>query len=189
MEGGFGRFAVRLGTVLLLLIFCHIGQLRAEEMSATGVVLESGASGVILPAPGKSAGVKYNTGRETRYSPEDYRPVKGDTIKVEYYRKLLKNGEEILAVSALSLVKQDPNRKEITSPAEGVVSEIGRKNIRFHFPNTGQQVSMERQRGMELVPGGWEPAEGNKVRVHYNKVRAKFGSGFVYVITRIEKLD
>lgn len=188
MKRGFGKLAVRLGAVLLL-IFASVGQPRAEEMSATGVVLESGFSGVVLKTPGNKAGVKYNTGRETRFSPEDYSPVKGDTVKVDYYRKQLKNGEEILAVSALSLVKMDPNRKELTSPADGVVTEIGRKNILIDFPQTGQQLSMERKRGMDLVPGGWEPAVGNKVRVHYEKVRSRFGGGLVYVMEKIEKLD
>lgn len=188
MQNGFGRLAVRLGAVLLL-IFSQVGQLRAEDLSATGVVLESGFSGVILKDPGNSAGVKYNTGRETTFSPEDYSPVKGDTIKVDYYRKLLKNGEEILAVSALTLVKRDSKRKELTSPADGVVTETGRKNIRFDFPQTGQQVSMERKRGMELIPGGWTPAVGDKVRVHYDKVRSRFGNGIVHVMTKIEKVE
>ncbi|MFA5517029.1 MAG: hypothetical protein WDA20_12155, partial [Desulfuromonadales bacterium] len=73
MKKEIGKLAV-LGAVLLLVLF-QAGQLMAAEMSATGVVLESGFSGVILKTPGESAGVKYNTGRETLFSPEDYRPV------------------------------------------------------------------------------------------------------------------
>ncbi|MFA5516081.1 MAG: hypothetical protein WDA20_07300, partial [Desulfuromonadales bacterium] len=114
--------------------------------------------------------------------------VAGDTVKIDYYRKELRSGEKILAVSALSLVKKDPNRKELTSPAVGAVTEIGRKNIRFDFPEAGQQVSMERKRGMALIPAGWEPAVGNKVRVHYDKVKSRFGSGYVYVMSKIEQL-
>ena len=188
MLGCLGRRMVWLG-VALLLVALQVGQPGAEELSVTGVVLESGFSGVVIKSPGTGAGIKYNTGRETRFSPEDYSPVKGDTVKLSYYKKTLKNGDEILAVSTLTLVKLDPNRKVLSSPAVGKVVEIGRKNIRFDFPATGEQLSMERKRGMETVPGGWEPAVGEKVKVSYEKVRSKFGGGIVYVMDRIEKVN
>jgi len=187
MAGRFGRQAVWLGMALLL-VALQVGQSRAEEMSVTGVVLESGFSGVVLRPQGKGEGIKYNTGRETRYSPADYNPVAGDTVKLTYYKKMLKNGEDILAVSTLTLVKMDPNRKELTSPAIGTVVEIGRKNIRFDFPATGERLSMERKRGMDLVPAGYEPALGDKVKVSYEKVRSRFGGGIVFVMDRMEKV-
>ena len=188
MVGNFGKRMVWLG-VALLLVALQVGPAGAEEMSVTGVVLESGFSGVVLKSQGKAAGVKYYTGRETRFSPQDYSPVKGDTVKLTYYPKTLRNGEEILAVATLTLVKMDPNRKELSSPAVGTVVEIGRRNIRFDFPASGEKLSMERKRGMEKVPGGWEPAVGDKVKVTYEKVRSRFGGGIVYVMSKMEKVN
>lgn len=186
MVDRFGRLMLWLGAVALLAVF-PVAPVAAEESTVTGVVLESGFSGVVLQQPGKSAGVKYNTGRETRFTPADYSPVKGDTVKLTYYPKQLRNGAEILAVSTLTLVKMDPNRKELTSPADGTVVEVGRRNIRFHFPVSAQDLSMEPKRGMELAPSGWKPAVGDKVRVIFEKVRSRFGSGIVYVMSKIEK--
>ncbi|AMV73172.1 hypothetical protein JCM30471_15810 [Desulfuromonas carbonis] len=187
MAGRIGRQLVWLGMALML-VALQAGPSRAEEMAVTGVILESGFSGVVLRAQGKGEGVKYNTGRETRYSPADYNPVAGDTVKLTYYKKMLKNGEDVLAVSTLTLVKMDPNRKELTSPAVGTVVEIGRKSIRFDFPASGERLSMERKRGMEMVPAGYDPTVGDKVKVSYEKVRSKFGGGIVYVMERIEKV-
>jgi len=187
MKGGLVRQVVLVSAVLFL-VFVQIGLLQAAESTKTGVVLESGYSGVVLKSPGDS-GVKYNTGRETRYTPADYRPVKGDKITVEFYPKQLANGQEILAVSALTLVKMDPNRKELTSPAVGTIMEVGRRSIRIDFPEVGQNISMDKKRGMTVVPGGWQPAAGDKVRVTYDKVRARFTSGMVYVMSKMEKMD
>ncbi len=187
MKGEFGRQAV-LSVAVLLLFLVLVGQLRAEE-TRTGVVLESGYSGVVLQSPDDPNGIKYNTGRETSYSPADYRPVKGDIITLAYYQKQLPNGQDVLAVSSLKLVKMDPNRKELTSPAEGSIIEIGRKSIRIDFPENGQNISMDRKRGMQVVPGGWEPVMGDKVRVDYEKVKSRFTGGIVFVISRIEKIN
>jgi len=157
--------------------------LASGSDSVTGVVSESGFTGVIIN------GIKYNTGLETSYTPEDYRPIKGDTVTVSYYPKTARNGEQILAVSTLVLVKKDPNRKELESPANGVVLEVGRKNIRFDFPATGQVVSMERKRGMEVIPTAWVPVPGDKVVVHFEQVRARFGNRLLMVIHKMEKAE
>ncbi len=46
---------------------------------------------------------------------------------------------------------------------------------------------MERKRGMKRIPAGWKPAVGDKVKVTFNKVKARFGNRFVQVISKIEK--
>ena len=122
-----------LKVVIILIVLAFTQGLYAAG-TVTGLVIESGFSGIVLKAKGKKAGVKYNTGRETIYSPDDYRPMKGDTVTISFYPKTLRGGGEILAVSKLTLVKKDPNRKELKSPAIGIVREVGRKNIRFEFP-------------------------------------------------------
>lgn len=173
---------------LIILIALAFAQAVYADDTVTGVVKESGYSGVMLKVKGKKTAVKYNTGRETVYTPDDYRPMKGDTVKISYYHKPARGGGEILAVSKLTLVKKDPNRKEITSPAIGIVREVGRRSIRFEFPKVGQHISMDMKRGMEILPAGWKPAVGDKVKVTYDKVKARFGSGIVLVISKIEKI-
>ncbi len=172
--------------VIILIVLAFAQGLYAAD-TVTGLVKESGFSGIVLKAKGKKAGVKYNTGRETIYSPDDYRPMKGDTVTISYYPKPWRGGGEILDVSSLTLVKKDPNRKELKSPATGIVREVGRRNIRFEFPKVGQTISMERKRGMKRIPAGWKPAVGDKVKVTFDKVKARFGNRFVQVISKIEK--
>ena len=174
------KTATALTTGIILLL--TIGLAHATE-SITGVVSKSGFSGVIIKD------IKYNTGRETKYTPDDYRPIQGDTVTVSYYSKTLRKGENILAVSALALVKKDPNRKELTSPAKGIVQEVGRKRIRFDFPEVGQVIAMEKKRGMEMVPTAWQPAPGDKVIVHFARVKARFGNSMVTVINKMEKAN
>lgn len=173
-------------TVLGLLVF-GFTQISAAEESITGVVLESGLSGVVVQAGGNAG--KYNTGQETTFTPEEYRPVKGDTVTLSYYPKTLRNGMEVLAVSSLSLVKIDPNRKELSSPASGIIREVGRKSIRVEFPEAAQTVSMDMKRGMETIPDGWQPAAGAKVTVSFDKVKSRFTNNMVLVISKLEKAD
>ncbi|MBU0674304.1 MAG: hypothetical protein KJ950_06645 [Proteobacteria bacterium] len=179
--------AVLSGMVLLMTLGLAQGLFAADTV--TGVILESGFSGVVVKAPGEKAGVKYNTGRETVYSPDDYRPLKGDTVTLAFYSKTARNDEEILAVSNLTLIKKDPNRKELTSPATGTIQEVGRRGIRFDFTEIGQVATMEQKRGMETVPDGWKPAAGDKVTVTFESVKARFGNKIVLVISKMEKTD
>ena len=173
--------------IAAILVLCRFGVAWAADQKVTGIVAESGYSGVVLKAPGERKGVKYNTGRETTYNPADYRPVKGDTVTLAYYRKLLGNGKELLAVSSITLVKKESGRKELTSPAMGVVREAGRKMMRIEFPATGQVITMDKKRGMDIMPPGWVPAAGDRVKVYYEKVPARFGPGVVHVIGKLEK--
>lgn len=172
--------------VIILIVLAFAQGLYAAE-TVTGLVTESGFSGIILKAKGKKA-VKYNTGRATVYSPDNYRPMQGDTVTVKYYHKARRGGGEILAVSNLTLVKKDPNRKELKSPATGIVREVGRRNLLIEFPKIGQAISMERKRGMKRIPSGWKPAVGDKVKVTFDNVKARFTNRFVKVISKIEKI-
>lgn len=177
----YGRQAVLVGAVLVLLLL-HGTQLRAADQVVTGVVVKSGYSGVVVK------GVKYQTGRETVFTPRNYRPSAGDTVTVRFYRRVRGHGRVALVASALSLVNKDPAHQEISSPAVGIVRKVGRRRIRFEFPALGQVVTMEMKRGTKKNPARWRLAVGDKVRVYSDKVPARFGSKAVMVISRMEKI-
>lgn len=184
----YGRQAVLVGVVMFLTFF-HGAQLWAADRAVTGVVVESGFTGVIVKAAGDLRAVKYQTGRGTVFAPANYRPVAGDTVTVRFYNKFRASGKEALVASAVSLQRNDPPRQEISSPAVGFVRRVGWRRIRFEFPAIGQVITMEMKRGMKKTPAHWRPAVGNKVRVHYDRVRARFGRRMVMVISQMENLD
>lgn len=183
----YARPAVLVGALLLLVFFCA-AHLRAAENTVTGVVVKSGFSGVIVKASGDSRAVKYRTGKQTVFTPRDYRPIEGDIVTVHFSRKLRANGRETLVASALALLKTDPARQEISNPAVGIVRKVGRKRIRFEFPATGQVITMEMKRDTKKVPAHWQPAVGDKVMVYSDQVLSRFGRKRVMVIRRMEKL-
>jgi len=184
----YGRQAVLASVVMLLTIF-HGAQLWAADRAVTGVVVESGFTGVIVKAADDSKAVKYQTGRETVFTPGNYRPLAGDTVTVRFHSNPRANGKEALVASGLSLLKRDSPGQEISSPAVGFVRKVGWRKIRFEFPAIGQVLTMEMKRGTKRIPARWRPAAGNKVRVHYDKVRARFSRRMVMVISQIENLD
>lgn len=184
----YSRQAVLVGVVMLLAILPG-AKLWAAERTVTGIVVKSGYSGVIVKAVDDAKAVKYQTGRETVSSPANYRPLAGDTVTVRFHSKHRANGKEVLVASALSLLKRASPGQEISSPAVGFVRKVGWRKIRFEFPAIGQVLTMEMKRATKRTPARWRPAVGNKVRVHYAKVRARFGRRMVMVISKIESLD
>lgn len=185
----YGRQAVlALVGAVLFLVLLHGAPLWAAGRAVTGVVVKSGFSGVIVREAGASRAVKYQTGRETVYSPRNYRPREGDTVTVRFYHKPRGKGRVALVASSLSLLKKDPGRTEVSSPAIGIIRKAGRKKIRFEFPALGQAITMEMTRGTKKSPARWRPAMGDKVRVYSATVPSRFGSKTVVVINRLEKL-
>lgn len=184
----------RVGAVLagMLLMFLGLAQVVFAGDSVTGLVVESGMSAVILQGSDGTT-TKYNLGAETNFIPSDYRPGSGDTVTLVYYSKTLRNGDNVLAVSSLTMVNKDPNRKDLESPAQGTIKEVGRKAIRIDIPSVGQQVSMEMGRNMTKVPADWKPAVGDKVKVSFNRVKSALGTfgitNLVNVISILEKTE
>lgn len=186
MISRYGRQAVLIGAVLFLVIL-HGSHLWAAERAVTGVVVKSGFSGLIVNSGGPRP-VKYQTGRKTMFSPDNYRPRAGDIVTVRFYPKPRANGRVALVAAAVALVKKAPARQEISSPAIGLVRKVGWRRIRFEFPVNGQVVTMEMKRDTKKEPPSWRPAAGDRVRVYFAKVRARFGRKMVVVISRIEKI-
>ena len=148
----------------------------------TGVITKQGFGSIIVK---DSSGIeiKLNTGRETNYEPADYRCEIGDTITANYYKKVSRDGlSSLLAVKKITLVKADPNRKVLKSPATGTIEKAGRRCFQVSIPAVNKTIRFERIRGTKTSPDGWIPRDGQKVVIDFEKKPARWGRNYVYVI-------
>jgi hypothetical protein len=152
----------------------------------TGVIIQQGF-GYIIVKDSSGTEIKLNTGRETNYQPADYRCEVGDKITADYYEKASRDGlSSLLAVKKITLVKVDPNRKVLQSPATGMIEKAGRKWFQVSIPAVNQTIKFERIRGTKTSPGGWIPKDGQKVVIDFEKRPARWGKSYVYVIKSME---
>ena len=148
----------------------------------TGVITKQGFGSIIVK---DSSGIeiKLNTGRETNYEPADYRCEVGDKITANYYKKFSRDGRSsLLAVKKITLIKLDPNRKVLQSPATGTIEKAGRKWFQVSIPAVNKTMKFERIRGTKTSPDGWIPKDGQKVIIDFEKKPARWGKNYVYVI-------
>lgn len=176
--------------VASLLVFPGTGldEVRASagDKTVTGVVEKGGFGKFILRAKsGEQA--TYNTGRGTKYEPENFRVHEGDTVEVTYYDKDHR-GKTIQAVSLLKLIKANPDFKEPSNPAVGTIKEAGRRNFLVYIPEIKKAWKFEIARGWKTIPKGWKPAADDKVKVTYKGVPSRFTGGMVYQIKTMEKM-
>ncbi|MBA7615297.1 hypothetical protein ES703_22575 [subsurface metagenome] len=148
----------------------------------TGVITKQGFGSIIVK-DSSGTEIKLNTGRETNYEPADYRCEMGDTITANYYKKVSRDGlSSLLAVKKITLVKADPNRKVLKSPATGTIEKAGRKWFQVSIPAVNKTMKFERIRGTKTSPDGWIPKDGQKVVIDFEKKPARWGKNYVYVI-------
>jgi hypothetical protein len=152
----------------------------------TGVITQQGFGSIIVK-DSSGTEIKLNTGRETNYEPADYRCEVGDTITADYYEKLSRDRlSSLLAVKKITLVKVDPNRKVLQSPATGTIEKAGRKWFQVSIPAVNKTIKFERIRGTKTSPSGWIPKDGQKVVIDFEKKPARWGKNYVYVIKSME---
>jgi len=159
----------------------------ASLLTIEGVILHNSPGSFILRSDnGQEA--KYNTGRETRFVPADFRSRNGDQVKVTYYMKDLRD-QTVAAVSELELVAANTGRREPGNPASGTVVEIGKKFYQIFVPVINDTVRFDTARGLSYTPSDWKPSAGQKVKVSYNLVPARWGNYYVYEITSFELVE
>jgi len=158
----------------------------AADQAASGTVTETGMSGIILKGAG-GAEVKYWTGKETRYSPPDWRPMVSDKIKVAYHAKTSKRGETKLVATQVDLVQADPNRVELKSPATGTVREVGHTGIIVDMDATKTAIKFSTGRKTVFTPGGQKPAVGNRVKITFTRMPSKWGAGYAYIADVVDR--
>ena len=150
--------------------------------AVTGVITKQGF-GYIIVKDSSGTEIKLNTGRETNYQPANYRCEVGDKITADYYEKVSRDSlSSLLAVKKITLVKVDPNRKVLQSPATGTIEKAGRKWFQVSIPAVNKTIKFERIRGTKTSPDGWIPKDGQKVVIDFEKKPARWGKHYVYVI-------
>jgi len=182
----FSRFC--LTAVLTIVFILGFVSPSIADAEVTGVVKELGFNKFVMVGSGSNTATTYNTGRETQYSPSDYRVLAGDTITINYYEKTARSGNIILAVSSVLLKNSDPNRKDLVSPAVGIVKEVGRSKIRINYPEYNKTLSWPKKRGIKMTPTGYAPQVGDKVEVHFEKVTNRWTKQSGYVINAMKKI-
>ncbi|PXF58510.1 MAG: hypothetical protein C4B58_06530 [Deltaproteobacteria bacterium] len=168
--------------LIMFLLLLPTAAFSNPDSVITGVITKQGF-GYIIVKDSSGIEIKLNTGRETNYEPADYRCEIGDTITANYYKKVSRDGRSsLLAVKKITLVKADPNRKILKSPATGTIEKTGRKCFRVSIPAVNKTMKFERIRGTKTSPDGWIPRDGQKVVIDFEKKPARWGKSYVYVI-------
>lgn len=169
-------------SLIMFLLLLPAAAFSNPSSVVTGVITKQGFGSIIVK---NSSGteIKLNTGRETNYEPADYRCEIGDTITANYYKKVSRDGlSSLLAVKKITLVKADPNRKVLKSPATGTIEKTGRRCFQVSIPAVNKTIRFERIRGTKTSPDGWIPRDGQKVVIDFEKKPARWGRNYVYVI-------
>lgn len=166
---------------LIVVFISSVMLLNAEEVTST--VSNAGGTGIVANS------VKYWSDRKTVYSPEDWRPGNGDKVKISYYTKTSRDGsKQKLVIDNLTLIQLNPANKIPESPVEGIVQNPGKKWIDVKVGSKIMKFEKNRKRTV-YEPTGFIPAPGQKVRITFSKVPAKFGtSKIMNVIDKIELL-
>jgi hypothetical protein len=171
---------------LIMFLLLPAAAFSNPDSVVTGVITQQGF-GHIIVKDSSGIEIKLNTGRETNYQPADYRCEVGDKITADYYEKVSRDGlSSLLAVKKITLVKVDPNRKVLQSPATGTIKKAGRKWFQVSIPAVNKTIKFERIRGTKTSPGGWIPKDGQKVVIDFEKRPARWGKSYVYVIKSME---
>lgn len=133
----------------------------------------------------------------SKYYPEDFRPLNGDNVKINYYRYNNKN--IILSVEALDLVKE---RFLTEKPIIGTIGTVSKgiawkweKQYPLIVDNNRQIIINLGMDTSKVLPpprykgGTVSLAEGDKVRVFTKDPTVGKGSCYVYSVEKIEFAD
>lgn len=175
--------------VVGLLVFGAAGfnevRAAAGDRIVIGVVTESGRGSFVLRTPTGEFRT-FNTGRETKYQPADFRVREGDQVEVTFYNKDFR-GRIIQAVSHLKLIRLNPDFREPPNPAFGTIREAGHRAFDIYIPAINLAWKFEVARVLNTIPPGWTPLPGDEVIVAYDKVPSRWSGAPVYVIKTMTK--
>lgn len=195
-----GLRALVLGCLMVLVL-----SVTAFAEGGTGKVLSRRVGEVTVKVGDAEVLVKLEKG--TKFAPEDFRPYRGDEIEFSGTRKTNKrSGNEYVEAEQVKAVKVDP-RNTFTSPATGKVTQIGAgasgsnmakalfgvgrlDDVRIYVDQLDDEISFERQRGTPSVENDYKsPSPGDKVRIFFNRIPARLGGGYAFILHGLQRMD
>lgn len=166
-----------------------LGAIPALGDEATGTISETGFGSYKIDDNGTLREFNLSKGKST-YEPANWRPQKGDKVKVTYNAITNKRGKTVLAVQTTTLVKAGPDTiTDLTSPVTVTIVETGVSGVKVKLPK-GQVIKFDykRAKGTEKVPAGWVEMPGEKATITFTVQRNRWTDNINYVADKIEKV-
>jgi hypothetical protein len=166
-------FIVFLTSFLLLTGCAATPKIPPEEQQyIDGTMVEGGAFSFRLEDAG--GGIMTFSGyHDAEYVPDDFHALYGDRLGVTYGRVMGMDKEKNVAVKVV-LLKAGAGRLEIQSPAVGIIREAGMTRHKIHLPDVDVTAIMLKGKTVSLVPEGWKPEAGDKVKIYFSEEPGRF---------------
>ncbi len=157
-----------------------------KSQEAKGTVTDSGVGSFNLDEKGTVR--QFNLSMSgSHYEPDVWRPAKGDQVSVVFTPIPKKDGNVVLSVDKVTLVKAGPDTvPDLKSPIVVEVVEVGHTGIKGKV-STGQIVKFSFKRDTKRIPAGWVIAAGESAKVDFKASPHPFNLGVGLDIVSIEK--
>lgn len=128
----------------------------------------------------------YLSAKTSEYTPEYWRPVKGDKVTVAF--TVSRNTKRAtLVADTVTLVTPGPHTLvNIANPMTVEITEVGRSGIFARTPSK-QIIRFATGRHTAWTPAGWIPMAGQKAVVTFKAEKMFGGFGVNFVAEKIEK--
>ena len=142
-----------------------------QQQYIEGTIVEGGALGFILKSDAGGQ-MRFAAYHDAVYNPPEFHALAGDRLGVTYGV----TGQTKTKNIALEIVllKPDGQRREMTSPAVGVVREAGMTRHKIHLPDYNFTVIMLKGKAATSLPDDWKPETGDKIRVQFSETAGRF---------------
>ena len=142
-----------------------------EQRYIEGIVVEGGALGFVLMGDsGKT--LRVAAYQDARYDPIEFHALAGDRLGVTY--GVVGQTKTKNIALKVALLRPDKTRKEMSSPAIGIIREAGKTRHKIHLPEYKYTVIMLKGKTPGKIPDDWKPEAGDKVRVQFFETRGRF---------------
>lgn len=168
------------------LLVCHMGFCDDKDNTTEGTVEETGWGKFKIKDKDGTLRLFHVSKKSTTFSPEDWRPMKGDKVSVKFSTFQRRNAT-IAQIDSVKLVEAGPNTPRMTSPVEVEIREVGRSGFRVKLLDSGKLVKFSRHRGTQMEPVGWTPAVGDKAKITFS-FRTGMMFGVTYIADKVEKI-
>ena len=166
-----------------------LGGLSTWADEATGTISDTGFGSYQIDDKGTLRAFNLSRGKSV-FEPTNWRPQKGDEVKITYSATQNKRGKTVLAVQKTTLVKAGPDTiTNLESPVTATIVETGMSGIKVKL-RRGQVVKFDYKRGdgTEKVPAGWVEAVGEKAIITFHVQPNRWTDNINFVADKVEKV-